>query len=333
MQPNSATAATVTPGTAVVPSAAPPSGGTPEAGFVSREAPAPPTARDLGQEEIATGRAARVGAWIFYPGVVLALLWGLSMRDTGYLTPETGTGYWLGIAGASLMLALVLYPIRKRARFMRGWGAVRHWFRAHMIKGIVGPSLVLFHANFQTGSVNGTVAMVAMLTVAGSGLLGRYVYTQIHYGLYGRKADLAALREDAAAAGVLLSEQFAFAPQLSGHLADIETRFLHPRGALARAWQLATLGLALAVTRLKVRSFIGQALALRADRHGWDAAELRRQRREADAFLTDFLGRLRKAVRFSFYERLFSLWHLLHMPLFLLLIGAGIVHVVAVHAY
>jgi hypothetical protein len=33
------------------------------------------------------------------------------------------------------------------------------------------------------------------------------------------------------------------------------------------------------------------------------------------------------------YERLFALWHVLHLPLFFMLLVAGIAHVIAVHLY
>ena len=36
---------------------------------------------------------------------------------------ESGFGYWLGIVGASLMATLLLYPLRKRVRFMHSLGA------------------------------------------------------------------------------------------------------------------------------------------------------------------------------------------------------------------
>jgi hypothetical protein len=36
---------------------------------------------------------------------------------------------------------------------------------------------------------------------------------------------------------------------------------------------------------------------------------------------------------FEAYERLFSLWHVLHLPLFFMLLIAGIVHVIAVNVY
>jgi len=304
-----------------------PPGGT---GFAPRapEAPAPP---HTGPE--ADGESTPLATWLFLAALASVLAWGWRMRETGYLTPEDGTGYWLGLVGASLMLTLVLYPMRKRARFMRHWGAVRHWFRVHMITGVVAPVLVLFHANFHTGSLNGAVALAAMLVVAGSGLIGRYVYTKIHYGLYGRRADMIALREDAESAKGALTRRLAFAPELGRRMTQVEARVLRPRGALGRAWQMVSLGLSLNLGRRSLRRFIRPALRQRAREKGWSRAELKQQRREADAFLAAYLTSVRRVVEFSFYERLFSLWHVLHFPLFLLLIGAGIVHVVAVHAY
>jgi hypothetical protein len=38
-------------------------------------------------------------------------------------------------------------------------------------------------------------------------------------------------------------------------------------------------------------------------------------------------------AEYRVYERLFSLWHVLHLPLFFMLLAAGIVHVIAVHVY
>jgi hypothetical protein len=318
-----------------------------QTGFAPRPAQAPPPTAQAPQGLLAprtpspapgTGPDAPADStpattWAFLALLAAALGWGWAHRDTGDLTPETGTGYWLGIVGASLMLTLVLYPMRKRLRFMRRWGAVRHWFRVHMITGVVAPVLVVYHANFQTGSVNGSVAMAAMLTVAGSGLIGRFVYTKIHYGLYGRRADMIALREDAESAKGALTRRLAFAPQLGHRMTDVETRVLRPRGAFGRAWQMVALGVSLNLGRRSLRRFIRPALRQRAREKGWSRAELKRQRQEVDAFLTAYLASVRRVVEFSFYERLFAMWHVLHFPLFLLLIGAGIVHVIAVHAY
>ena len=59
----------------------------------------------------------------------------------------------------------VLEP-RKRFRFLQILGATRHWFRLHMIFGLLGPLLILYHSNFHLGSFNSRVAFYAMLLVA-----------------------------------------------------------------------------------------------------------------------------------------------------------------------
>ena len=41
----------------------------------------------------------------------------------------------------------------------------------------------------------------------------------------------------------------------------------------------------------------------------------------------------RRVAEYQAYARLFSLWHVLHIPLFFMLLIAGIVHVIAVNVY
>src|SRR3972149_3958430 len=100
-----------------------------------------------------TGRMALLG--YLFTGIVLYAGW--QMRDIDYIVAESGAGYALGIIGGVMMLLLLLYPLRKKASFMRNWGHVKYWFRAHMVMGILGPVFILFHANFRIGSTNSTV--------------------------------------------------------------------------------------------------------------------------------------------------------------------------------
>jgi hypothetical protein len=41
----------------------------------------------------------------------------------------------------------------------------------------------------------------------------------------------------------------------------------------------------------------------------------------------------RRVAEFEACERLFAAWHILHLPLFVMLLVVGVVHVVAVHVY
>ena len=50
--------------------------------------------------------------WFFSVTVVLVAGWFLPLDR--YLSPRQGAGYWLGILGGSMMLLLLIYPLRKR---------------------------------------------------------------------------------------------------------------------------------------------------------------------------------------------------------------------------
>ena len=62
---------------------------------------------------------------------------------------------------------------------------------------------------------------------------------------------------------------------------------------------------------------------------GYDQATARTLR----AGINDDFEAVRRAAEFAFYDRLLRLWHLLHLPLFFVLVAAAILHVIAVNMY
>ena len=140
--------------------------------------------------------AARIWNILFTLFIGSLIVVGWLGRENSYLSAADGTGYALGIIGGVGMLLLMGYPLRKSLRSMQGWGPIKYWFQVHMILGVVGPVLVLYHANFSLGSTNSNLAMFSMIIVACSGLIGRHFYKKIHFGLYGHKATLKELRND-----------------------------------------------------------------------------------------------------------------------------------------
>jgi hypothetical protein len=279
-------------------------------------------------------RLANIPPLAFTAAIAVTLFIGWCNREEGHLTPATGTGYWLGIAGASAMLVLLLYPLRKRMNSLRHLGSVGGWFRLHMMLGIVGPALILFHSNFKLGALNSNVALIAMLTVAASGLIGRYLYGRIHLGLYGRRAEIEELLADvdelknAIEGGLLLPDD------LYAALDAYAARALAGRRG-ATSSLLALLGL-----RLRWRSERAR-LVRETERHvrvagkelRWSWRLTRKRSRNIRELLGRFFAAVNKAAAFAFYERLFALWHILHVPFFILLVLTAIVHVVAVHLY
>ena len=272
----------------------------------------------------------RLGTVLFYISVTVVLFVGWRQRGEEHLIAESGLGYALGIVGAVMMLLLLLYPLRKKFKPMRPWGRVAYWFRIHMLLGVLGPVLIVFHANFKLGSLNSNVALLAMLLVVASGLVGRFFYAKIHHGLYGRKATLQELRGDAAALADAYNTDLSDAPDILERLKTFETMALSThRGLLAGAWFLTTLGLRARWTRYRLSRAVTHAA--RQDQR--DARARKGQIRAAHRYIRLYLTSVRKAAEFSFYERLFGLWHILHLPLFILLVLAAIAHVVAVHLY
>jgi len=245
-----------------------------------------------------------------------------------YINPESGIGYWLGIVGGSLMLLLLVYPLRKRKANLQPVGSVKGWFRAHMILGIVGPGLVLYHCNFTLGATNSNVALFCMVFVAASGLVGRYLYARIHNGLYGQRAKLAELhveanrlRESAGLTRLL--------PELIAVLDASEKRITRGSG-VSRALRAAFVTWS---ERRRLNSYVSRALRTAGARRAVVADHADGLRAAALRYGSHRLSAARRVAEFEACERMFSLWHVMHIPLFILMIIAAVVHVVAVHIY
>ncbi|HHJ12913.1 MAG TPA: transcriptional regulator [Gammaproteobacteria bacterium] len=255
-----------------------------------------------------------------YVFIVALIGYGWRIREEQPFTPESGFGYALGIIGGSLMLLLLLYPLRKHSPRMRRWGPIRYWFKVHMFFGVIGPVCVIFHSGYQLGSMNSTIALFCTLLVASSGLVGRYFYTRIHHGLYGRKATLEELGRHVHLLAGSLEQHLADFPEISERIDTYAERArTRPKGLLP------------GMVNLVATALYTWGLYLRM---WWILRRLPgRERRALLRHIGALMQSMRKVADFHFYERLFSLWHMLHFPLFLMLLLSGIVHVIAVHMY
>ena len=272
--------------------------------------------------------------WLIGPVVALtlAVAWGAQHR--GYYSPGSDLGYSLGVAGGLMMLTLLFYPLRKHIRFLQVLGAIRHWFKIHMVFGILGPLLIVVHSAFGIGSLNAAVAMGCMLLVAGSGVIGRFIYTRIHHGLYGRKATVQEMQAELGIHTSEMQSRFHFAPNVETRLKEFGQIIGHGTARLRlSAWQFLTLALRARLVRRQCRRELRRILGAHAAQRQWDRAKLRHRLAAADALIRDYLDAVRKTAQFGVYERMFSLWHVLHVPFVFMLVVSGVVHVIAVHMY
>ena len=269
-----------------------------------------------------------------YALITVFLLAGWLVRDLHLVNPREGAGYWLGIIGGSLVLSLLLYPLRKKIRFLHRLGSTRRWFRMHMILGLVGPLLVLYHCNFQLGSFNSRVSLYCMLLVALSGIVGRHFYAAIHRGLYGRKLTLSELHKDLARSA-----------EKSHGLATLMPRLVKRLDALCDELQgdkvTNSLGIRRSVKWLISHPFVRlsllwtarRELKLAAVRFAVVARDRKRLKRTTSRFVTDYTKLMTRIAKFTVYERLFAVWHVLHLPIFFVMVLSALLHVLAVHMY
>ena len=288
--------------------------------------------QDYGRRKGWRGWYSRYGAHLGYALTAIAILIGWLGRGNRHISAEYGLGYALGILGGLMMLVLLLYPVRKRLRLMRVFGPTRHWFRTHMILGILGPLLVLYHCNFHIGSLNSQVALYCTLLVAASGLIGRYLYAKIHHGLYGRKADLQQLMKQASLASG--SGAANLLPELLEKMAEYDRLVLvRPETVLQSALLPLRLAYQTRLARFQLNGLIRRRLTVKAIQSPIVDEHRVRLEKACRRYVSAHLAQIRRVAEFGFYERLFSLWHVLHLPFFYMLVLSATIHVIAVHMY
>lgn len=282
-------------------------------------------------EAAATGHsrpAAFLPAVACAAGLVGAIAAAVYVTQSHPYSSGRGIGYALGACGGSLMLGLLLYPLRKRIRAMQNWGKLKYWFQFHMLGGIVGPLLIMFHSAFRIGSPNAAVAMSCMLLVVASGLVGRFLYRKIHHGLYGSKLTLQELQQSLDRSLDALEPQLQWSPQVrAGVQGFIAHASATPEEWLTNARRFALIG----GKRRSTMRCIRAALAGGATGTGANSGKsLHENLLQA---IDNTLSAAQQAAQLSAYERLFSLWHVVHIPFLCMLAITAVIHVVAVHVY
>jgi hypothetical protein len=190
----------------------------------------------------------------FSAAVLATLAWAWNQSDEQVIVPDEGIGYWIGIAGSVMMLILVLYPVRKAYAKEQRYGRIATWFKSHMVMGILGPTLVILHSNFEFKAVNSIVATIAMLTVVASGIFGRFLYSKVHRGLYGAKSEAKVLLAEAEAFRMAFGDDLGGAADTLIELKDYERAILDPNMGLIESAKL------MSALRRQTRSSVARAL-------------------------------------------------------------------------
>ena len=238
-----------------------------------------------------------------------------------------GLRFWLGVSGATMMGLLLLYPIRKvlaKARFV---GSIGGWFHIHIVFGIAGPVLVLYHCNFGLGGRNANVALWFMLAVAISGIIGHFIYASVSATFYSHRQRAQDQFEAIGATLARLDVLQVPRQKLMEALADFDTELLTPRRGViasgAARWRLERQRRQLA-RRLSVH------LAQCADQLHLDDTGYEQLRALTSQLYGAYIRIARSTSNRSLREQIWARWRLFHLPAFLIMAVATAFHVAAV---
>ena len=236
-------------------------------------------------------------------------------RHQGYwsLKPGGSRGYWLGIVGTALMVVMHVYSVRRRARVLRDVGRLSSWLNFHIYCGLVGPALIVLHSSFK---IHGLVALSfwSMIAVAGSGVLGRYLYLQIPRRRSGDELTMSEMAELNHEISDRLRNEFGLSDEDLKGLRKIATKDFNQRSGLASLLvRLPVQGVAL---RWKLRRF-ARGLKLPS---GPLLREMLRQARQM-ALLE------RRIILWQRLQQLFHYWHVFHKPFAIVMYLFAAVHI------
>jgi phosphate/sulfate permease len=125
-----------------------------------------------------------------------------------------------------------------------------------------------------------------------------------------------------------------FAPNVEKRMTEFEARALKkPSNPLSSIVKFLVLPIQSRLTYYKCSRELAHLFKQHAEQKGWDREKLMRRLNAARSVVFAYLKGAQDVAQFTAYERLFSLWHVLHVPLVYMLVLSAIAHVIAVHIY
>lgn len=231
------------------------------------------------------------------------------------LKPTGSIGHGYGFVGTGMMVVGVAgYSLRRRVGLLSGLGRLSHWLQVHIFLCTLGPYLIVLHTTLKLGGIV-SIAFWSMTIVVVSGIFGRYVYARIPHGVEGNVRDLADLAEESGELERELRDDAALRDAGLESLLETIPRTPAPRSALHALALSFSGGIADAAYLHRVRGQLEPTAIPRARQR--EILDLIRRRRRL----------LRAGALSRSFRRMFGLWHLLHLPLAILLLVVTVLHV------
>jgi hypothetical protein len=117
------------------------------------------------------------------------------LESHGLLRSSGKVGLPTGIWASALFVLNLGYLIRKRLIKVKVLGPLRMWMDTHVLTGLIGGGLVVFHSAVAPSSVLGTLALLAMTVTVLTGIVGRTIYVRVPRSIEGRELELEQVQE------------------------------------------------------------------------------------------------------------------------------------------
>jgi hypothetical protein len=99
----------------------------------------------------------------------------LDHPEVGTLKPSGIIGQGYGVVGTVLIFTNLLYLVRRRLAKL-SVGSLRAWLNVHVLSGLAGSLLVVFHSTFQLRSPIATATAISLGVLVATGVIGLYIY-------------------------------------------------------------------------------------------------------------------------------------------------------------
>jgi hypothetical protein len=245
------------------------------------------------------------------------------------LKPSGTIGINLGILGTLLFFLIFLYALRKAIPWLGRIGTARHWMDFHVVAGVSAPVVIAFHASFKFQGIAG-FAFWIMVAVAISGVVGRYLYSQIPRSLNAAELSLNELQtNEYELSEALLGQSIYSAGQLKRALHVPPPEHIRSLAPLLAIGEMIALDLKrpfqIAGLRRASFGFSGKLLCL-----GGLLASRNREVENVVRLVRQKASLSKRVVFLNQTQRVFHLWHVIHRPFSYAFAVLAIFHIVVV---
>lgn len=223
-----------------------------------------------------------------------------------WFKPSGAFGHGLGILGTLMILfGVSIYIARKRYNFMSKYLRLKYLLEFHIFLCVMGPILILFHTAFKFGGIV-SIAFWSMVAVVLSGVIGRFIYIQIPHTIEGRELSLNEVKDMKTDLSKVLGEKF----KLDAPTIQLFVNFTSEGETAKNKTSVSSIRKALKTQKLPAE-----------------------ERKAIIKMVKNERSLSRKITRLLTMQKLFKLWHVVHLPFAIIMLVIVIIHVAVTLAF